>query len=106
MSAPRSRGLGLDGKGGRLRRCSGRRPPFGRTADGFETQFGTNHLGHFVLVNSIASLIAPGGRLVNVSGGGPSPRQQIVDALCRWMPMRGDVAQICRRAQQSAAART
>jgi len=31
--------------------------PFGHTADGFETQFGTNHLGHFVLVNRIASLI-------------------------------------------------
>jgi NAD(P)-dependent dehydrogenase (short-subunit alcohol dehydrogenase family) len=46
------------------------RPPFGRTADGFETQFGTNHLGHFVLVNRIASLIAPGGRLVNVASSG------------------------------------
>src|SRR6202047_408041 len=44
--------------------------PFGHTVDGFETQFGTNHLGHFVLVNRIASLIAPGGRLVNVSSAG------------------------------------
>ncbi|NLS00423.1 SDR family NAD(P)-dependent oxidoreductase [Rhizobium sp. P38BS-XIX] len=44
--------------------------PFGHTADGFETQFGTNHLGHFVFVNRIASLIAPGGRLVNVSSSG------------------------------------
>jgi short chain dehydrogenase/SNF2-related domain len=41
------------------------RTPFGRTADGFETQFGTNHLGHFALVNRIASLIVPGGRLVS-----------------------------------------
>jgi NAD(P)-dependent dehydrogenase (short-subunit alcohol dehydrogenase family) len=31
--------------------------PFGKTADGFETQFGTNHLGHFVFVNRIAPLI-------------------------------------------------
>src|SRR3984893_14036147 len=46
------------------------RTPFGHTADGFETQFGTNPLGHFVLVNRIASLIAPGGRLVNVSSSG------------------------------------
>jgi NAD(P)-dependent dehydrogenase (short-subunit alcohol dehydrogenase family) len=41
--------------------------PLGATADGFETQFGTNHLGHFVLVNRIAPLMKPGARLVNVS---------------------------------------
>jgi NAD(P)-dependent dehydrogenase (short-subunit alcohol dehydrogenase family) len=44
--------------------------PFGRTADGFETQFGTNHVGHFVLVNRIAALIRTGGRLINVSSAG------------------------------------
>lgn len=45
-------------------------PPFGRTADGFETQFGTNHLGHFVLINRIAPLIRDGGRLVTLSSAG------------------------------------
>jgi NAD(P)-dependent dehydrogenase (short-subunit alcohol dehydrogenase family) len=44
--------------------------PKGTTSDGFETQFGTNHLGHFVLVNRIASLIKSGGRLVNLSSSG------------------------------------
>ena len=47
--------------------------PFGHTADGFETQFGTNHLGHFVLVNRIAALIGSGrsgGRLINLSSLG------------------------------------
>ena len=44
--------------------------PFGKTADGFETQFGTNHLGHFVLVNRIANLIRAGGRLINLSSAG------------------------------------
>src|SRR5687768_1110333 len=45
--------------------------PFGRTADGFETQFGTNHLGHFVLVNRIAGLLRPGGgRLVSLASAG------------------------------------
>jgi NAD(P)-dependent dehydrogenase (short-subunit alcohol dehydrogenase family) len=45
--------------------------PKGTTSDGFETQFGTNHLGHFVLVNRIASLIKNGGgRLVNLSSAG------------------------------------
>src|ERR1700676_2741010 len=44
--------------------------PKGTTVDGFETQFGTNHLGHFVLVNRIASLLRPGSRLVNLSSAG------------------------------------
>lgn len=44
--------------------------PKGKTADGFETQFGTNHLGHFVLVNRIASLMKKGSRLVNLSSAG------------------------------------
>src|ERR1700694_3007756 len=44
--------------------------PFGHTANGFETQFGTNHLGHFVFVNRIASLIRTGGRLINLSSSG------------------------------------
>ena len=44
--------------------------PFGKTADGFETQFGTNHLGHFVLVNRLASLIPSGGRVVALASSG------------------------------------
>lgn len=44
--------------------------PKGTTVDGFETQFGTNHLGHFVLVNRIASLLGRGSRLVNLSSAG------------------------------------
>lgn len=44
--------------------------PFGHTVDGFETQFGTNHLGHFVLVNKLVSLMTAGSRLVNLSSAG------------------------------------
>jgi NAD(P)-dependent dehydrogenase (short-subunit alcohol dehydrogenase family) len=44
--------------------------PFGHTVDGFETQFGTNHLGHFVLVNRIAPLMGAGSRLINLSSSG------------------------------------
>lgn len=44
--------------------------PLGHTKDGFETQFGTNHLGHFVLVNRIVGLLRAGARLVNVSSAG------------------------------------
>lgn len=44
--------------------------PFGHTVDGFETQFGTNHLGHFVLVNRIVNLLRAGARPVNVASSG------------------------------------
>jgi NAD(P)-dependent dehydrogenase (short-subunit alcohol dehydrogenase family) len=44
--------------------------PFGHTADGFETQFGTNHLGHFVFVNRIAPLMRTGSRLINLASSG------------------------------------
>jgi NAD(P)-dependent dehydrogenase (short-subunit alcohol dehydrogenase family) len=46
------------------------RTPFGHTEDGFETQFGTNHLGHFVFVNRIVSLMKAGSRLINLSSSG------------------------------------
>jgi NAD(P)-dependent dehydrogenase (short-subunit alcohol dehydrogenase family) len=50
--------------------------PFGRTADGFETQFGTNYLGHFALVNRIAPLLRENGRLVVLS----SQAHRVADA--------------------------
>lgn len=45
--------------------------PYRRTADGFEMQFGTNHLGHFALTGLLlpALLAAPSARIVTVSSG-------------------------------------
>jgi NAD(P)-dependent dehydrogenase (short-subunit alcohol dehydrogenase family) len=43
-------------------------PPLSRTADGFELQFGTNHLGHFALTNLLLGDIT--GRVVTVSSIG------------------------------------
>src|SRR3954470_23418289 len=40
-------------------------PPRKRTADGFELQFGTNHLGHFALTNLLLPLMTD--RVVTVS---------------------------------------
>ena len=40
-------------------------PPLSRTADGFELQFGTNHLGHFALTNLLLPNVK--GRVVTVS---------------------------------------
>lgn len=47
-------------------------PPFAKTADGFESQFGTNHLGHFALTGLLLGLIihTPLARVVTISSGG------------------------------------
>jgi NAD(P)-dependent dehydrogenase (short-subunit alcohol dehydrogenase family) len=42
-------------------------PPLSRTVEGFELQFGTNHLGHFALTNLLLERIT--GRVVTVSSG-------------------------------------
>jgi NAD(P)-dependent dehydrogenase (short-subunit alcohol dehydrogenase family) len=42
-------------------------PPLSRTTDGFELQFGTNHLGHFALTNLLLPSVT--GRVVTVSSG-------------------------------------
>jgi NAD(P)-dependent dehydrogenase (short-subunit alcohol dehydrogenase family) len=46
--------------------------PFGRTADGFETQLGVNHLGHFELTRGVMPLLlnAESARVVNLSSDG------------------------------------
>jgi NAD(P)-dependent dehydrogenase (short-subunit alcohol dehydrogenase family) len=46
--------------------------PYSTTEDGFEHQFGVNHLGHFALTGPLIDLLlkTPGSRVVNVSSTG------------------------------------
>jgi NAD(P)-dependent dehydrogenase (short-subunit alcohol dehydrogenase family) len=57
--------------------------PAGRTAQGFELQFGVNHLGHFALTALLLPLIpnAPGARVINVSSSGHRPGRIDFDDL-------------------------
>ena len=62
------------GEGPKIRRrhqqCRRHGLPVRHTSDGFETQFGTNHLGHFVFTNRILPVIAAGGRVVSLASSG------------------------------------
>jgi len=44
--------------------------PHKRTAQGWELQFGTNHLGHFALTAGLATLLSPGSRVISYSSIG------------------------------------
>ena len=58
-------------------------PPLGRTAQGFELQFGTNHLGHFALTGRLLPLVlrTPGARVVTVASTAQSFGQIALDDL-------------------------
>jgi len=46
------------------------------TADGFESTFGVNHLGHFLLINELLPTLKPPGRVVVVASGVHDPAQK------------------------------
>ncbi|WP_111768639.1 SDR family NAD(P)-dependent oxidoreductase [Nakamurella deserti] len=57
--------------------------PYGRTAQGFETQFGVNHLGHFALALGLHDALATAGdaRIVAVSSSGHAASPVVFDDL-------------------------
>jgi NAD(P)-dependent dehydrogenase (short-subunit alcohol dehydrogenase family) len=69
-------------------------PPLRRTADGFELQFGVNHLGHFALTGLLFDVLraTPGARVVTVSSGAHRMGRMAFDDLNwdhrRYQPWR------------------
>jgi NAD(P)-dependent dehydrogenase (short-subunit alcohol dehydrogenase family) len=61
-------------------------PPRRTTRDGFELQFGTNHLGHFALTGLVLDLLlpVPGSRVVTVSSNGHRIRARIHFDDLQW----------------------
>lgn len=57
--------------------------PFARTQDGFELQFGTNHLGHFVMTGLLAPALLRGApsRIVSVSSRGHQMSPVVFDDI-------------------------
>ncbi len=57
--------------------------PYGKTAQGFEQQFGVNHLGHFALTGQLLPLLlsTEGSRVVSVSSNGHRPGRITFDDL-------------------------
>ena len=51
-------------------------PTLSTTADGFESTFGVNHLGHFLLVNELLPALQRPGRVVVVASGVHDPAQK------------------------------
>ncbi|GAA1980039.1 oxidoreductase [Microbacterium pumilum] len=60
-------------------------PPLGRTADGFELQFGINHLGHFALTNLLLPHVS--GRVVTVASSAHRSATMDFDDL-NWLTRR------------------
>ena len=55
--------------------------PEAKTDDGFELQFGANHLGHFLMTNLIAPALADGGRVVCLSSAGHNLSPVVFDDI-------------------------
>ena len=54
------------------------------TADGFESTFGVNHLGHFVLVNELMSVLPPPARVVVVASDTHDPAKTVGVPAPAW----------------------